>query len=178
MGLDYIVVDGMPYVTIKDLCRPLGVKWQHAHEIADAVLPALDDDGEEGSQRDATSHVGASERRGMLLRGDSVRNPGAFKQGLTSQMVDYQKTIAAYFEAQIDFFCELIYGRHYEAIELFEKIFPFDTILSILYHKSPLPDSILARFVKLTNRLYVNRFPHEENCGRQKLPDEIWVRFP
>lgn len=85
-----------------------------------------------------------------------------------------RNNIALYFEAQIELFCELLYQRNYRVIYFLEKIFSYEMLLSLIFNMN-LPYSTRGRFVKLLSRLWIQRFPHSENCGKQSLPELIWI---
>jgi hypothetical protein len=90
------------------------------------------------------------------------------------QRFDLHKEFAEYFQGQVELYCELLYGRSYSAIYTLESMLPFNLLLSVIYNEK-MPHEIRSRFVKLINRLWVDRFPHEPDCGKQSLPELIWV---
>ena len=90
------------------------------------------------------------------------------------QKLEMHKEFADYFQAQIELYCEMLFGRSYSAIYALEPMLPFNLLLSVAFDEK-IPNEMRSRFVKLINRLWVDRFPHEEHCGKQSLPELIWV---
>lgn len=93
---------------------------------------------------------------------------------LAVQRLSFHKTIVKFYEAQIELYCELLFGRSYYAIYTLENLLPYSMLLSIIFD-TRVPMSFRGRFVKVVNRLWVTRFPHAENCGKQSIPELIWV---
>ena len=90
------------------------------------------------------------------------------------QKLELHKEFADYFQAQIELYCEMLVGRSYSAIYALENILPFNLLLSVVFDVK-MPYEVRSQFVKLIIRLWVDRFPHEPNCGKQSLPELIWV---
>ena len=90
------------------------------------------------------------------------------------EKLEMHKEFADYFQAQIEMYCELLFGRSYSAIYALEEMLPFNLLLSVVSYRK-IPYEMRSSFVKLIERLWVDRFPHEPNCGKQNLPELIWV---
>ena len=88
----------------------------------------------------------------------------------------YQKhlKIAEFFLAQIELYSVMLYGRSYNLIYYFEQMFPYEYLLSAVLNQK-LPSAVRAAFLTFLRRLWIERFPHEENCGRMSIPTRMWI---
>ena len=85
-----------------------------------------------------------------------------------------QVKIANYYHASIQVFSAAINDRNDNTILILEHFFPYITLVGIVSNEL-LPFKIRTAFVVLLRRLWLERYPSEENCGLQSLPDTVWV---
>lgn len=82
--------------------------------------------------------------------------------------------LALYFKEQINFMAELCLGRNQDAKALLSPQFSFDVVLSCMCNTN-LPFGVRSAFTKVMLSLIVDQFPHQDNCGRNKIPFSVYL---
>jgi len=90
------------------------------------------------------------------------------------EIFDDHVKLAMFYESSIKAMAEMIVNRNYKAIMILEQLFPYVMLIGIISNKR-LSYCIRGGFVSIVQRLWVDRFPCEPNCGRESLPDVVWV---
>lgn len=89
-------------------------------------------------------------------------------------ILERQLQISTYFLESINLMAELCGGRAYQAHAELKEEFTYEVLLNIL-SDNHLPLAAKGSFVKLMNNLWISQYPHAENCGRQSIPNTIWI---
>jgi len=117
-----------------------------------------------------------------VLEPNRLKNPKI--RGRTSLLIDigtqeairktYLRDLANYFVAQMDMFADMCLGRSYTVVREFRNEFSYGLLMSMMLRKN-LPYTLQAAYAKLILRLWIDSFPHEENCGHPQLPKLLWI---
>ena len=89
-------------------------------------------------------------------------------------ILERQLQISTYFLESINLMAELCGGRAYQAHAELKEEYTYEVLLNIL-SDNHLPLPAKGSFVKLMNNLWISQYPHAENCGRQSIPNTIWI---
>lgn len=90
------------------------------------------------------------------------------------EIFERHSMLANYFKSQIDLYAEMLRDRSYHVIFVVEKMFPYPMILSLIANPH-LPFTIRSSAMRLLKNLWIQRYPHEGNCGRQSIPSRLWI---
>ena len=102
----------------------------------------------------------------------AARGDEALRAGLARQ-----KQLARYFVEQVRTLSEMVRTRSYKVARVVEKEWSYGLLVSSMVD-SRLPAAARAALVRLLHHLYLDRYPHEENCGKAQLPEQIVVVDP
>ena len=111
-----------------------------------------------------------------LIKNESWSNYERHLQSEHHLYSRYQRhlKIAEYFLSQIELFSMMLVSRPYNVIYVFEQMYSFEYLVTVVLNQK-LPSSVRAAFLTFLQRLWIERFPHEENCGRMSIPTRMWV---
>ncbi|KAK7239753.1 inositol 1,4,5-trisphosphate-sensitive calcium-release channel [Aureococcus anophagefferens] len=102
----------------------------------------------------------------------AARGDEALRAGLARQ-----KQLARYFVEQVRTLSEMVRTRSYKVARVVEKEWSYGLLVSSMVD-ARLPAAARAALVRLLHHLYLDRYPHEENCGKAQLPEQIVVVDP
>eukprot|EP00615_Pteridomonas_danica_P005853 CAMPEP_0114339576 /NCGR_PEP_ID=MMETSP0101-20121206/7817_1 /TAXON_ID=38822 ORGANISM="Pteridomonas danica, Strain PT" /NCGR_SAMPLE_ID=MMETSP0101 /ASSEMBLY_ACC=CAM_ASM_000211 /LENGTH=2941 /DNA_ID=CAMNT_0001472581 /DNA_START=113 /DNA_END=8938 /DNA_ORIENTATION=+ len=85
-----------------------------------------------------------------------------------------QHQLASFFVGQLKLHAAMCVGRSYNAIEWLGRSFTYPMLTCICYNPY-LPQQIRSAAADFTRLLILDRFPQVANCGKAKLPEELWV---
>jgi hypothetical protein len=85
-----------------------------------------------------------------------------------------QHQLASFFVGQLKLHAAMCVGRSYNAIEWLGRTFTYPMLTCICYNPY-LPQQIRSAAADFTRLLILDRFPQVANCGKAKLPEELWV---
>ncbi|GMI17805.1 hypothetical protein TrLO_g6323 [Triparma laevis f. longispina] len=88
--------------------------------------------------------------------------------------IHFQWALSLYFIGQIRLFAHICHGRSYNCINVLSRYFPYELCLQVVKDER-LDFLVRTAFCTLMKNLWVDRYPHQKNCGRPKLPNLVWV---
>lgn len=88
--------------------------------------------------------------------------------------IHFQWALSLYFIGQIHLFVHICHGRSYNCINVLSRYFPYELCLQVVKDER-LDFLVRTAFCTLMKNLWVDRYPHQKNCGRPKLPNLVWV---
>lgn len=94
-------------------------------------------------------------------------------EGALDMYLNHEK-LALYFKEQVNFMAEMCLGRNQDAKALLSPQFSFDVVLSCMCNVN-LPFGIRSAFTNMMLTLVVDQFPHQDNCGRNKIPFSVYL---
>jgi hypothetical protein len=96
------------------------------------------------------------------------------KDPILAARLHRQNQLAEYYVGQLTLHGKQCFGRSYNCIDWFAKIYPYTTLAAIAY--SPhLPSVMRSAACDLIMSLYLDRYPQSTNCGKPTLPECLWV---
>ena len=81
--------------------------------------------------------------------------------------------LAKYYAASIDVFAEMVFDRNYKAILVLEQLFPYVMLVGLV--QNAVDVTVRTSFLRLLRRLWIERYPCEDNTGFADLPLSVWV---
>jgi hypothetical protein len=163
------------WVLLQDLCDPLSNKFAESMKsLSDQLKKAKSSEESIKSLSDQLKKAKLSEES-MKSLSDQLKKASE-EQSLKFKrlILERQLQISTYFLESINLMAELCGGRAYQAHAELKGEFTYEVLLNIL-SDNHLPLPVKGSFVKLMNNLWISQYPHAENCGRQSIPNTIWI---